>query len=232
MENASKALVIAGTILISILVISVAVLSFNKMSDYQKSKSDLIKDNQISKFNEGFTQYIRNDTLGIDIITLANKVIDYNNKKIDYGVIDYNQTITLEIDMKKYNPTYGNSLFQKKNYIIQKSTDEFFKNIINKYTTLESKYTLKVMSALSSNIETLKKFYGEGNEFDGKTIEEVVGNKKLNNSELENEFKNKNFKTLELYSEYSEFKGAKFKGLEPEYKNGQITKLSFQYMGK
>ena len=48
---------------------------------------------------------------------------------------------------------------------------------------------------------------------------------------LENKLKNKDFSDIERYSEYSEFKTAEFEGLQPEYINGQISKLTFKYIG-
>ena len=231
MENATKALLIAGTVLISLLVITVGIFAFKQMSDYQKSKSDLIKEKQIAKFNEGFTQYISNETKGIDIITLVNKVIDFNSRKEEegYGVIDYNNKITLEIDMTSYN-AIGESVFKKQKYIIREKNN--FTNIISNYIKLEEKYTIKTIQQLSSNIETLKSYYIYGDTLNGRNIEQVIGSKKYNNSQLEKDFKNRNFKELEQYSEYSEFKSSKFKGEEPEYKDGQIVKLKFKYIGK
>ena len=40
MENASKALIMAGGILITILVVSLLVLFWNQVSDYKKTSSD------------------------------------------------------------------------------------------------------------------------------------------------------------------------------------------------
>ena len=231
MENATKALLIAGTVLISLLVITVGIFAFKQMSDYQKSKSDLINEKQIAKFNEGFTQYISNETKGIDIITLANKVIDFNSRKEEegYGVIDYNNKITLIIDMTSYN-AFEESIFKKQKYTIKQKND--FTNIISKYIKLEEEYTIKTLQQLSSNIETLKSYYIDDDTINGKNIEQLTRTKKYNNSQLEIDFKNGNFRQLEKYSEYSEFKSSKFKGEEPQYKDGQIVKLEFKYIGK
>ena len=90
MENASKALVIAGGVLITILVVSLFILFVNQVSDFEKSRSDEVKDSQLASFNEQFTQYARNDLKGVDLISLINKVIDYNSKGTGAGEIDYN----------------------------------------------------------------------------------------------------------------------------------------------
>lgn len=226
MENASKALVIAGTVLISILVISVGILVFNQMSDYQKSRSDLVKDKQVAKFNEGFTQYINDDIKGIDIITVANKVNDYNKKEIDYGVINYDKKIDMTIDMTKYDQT--NSIFEKKSY----NSEEFI-NKIKQYTNLEEKYSIKVLGLLYSNIESLKKYYSEGKVTEGKDIKQVLGTERYNETELIKEITRGSFSELEKYSEYAEFKGKPFKGNEPKYnEKGQINEMSFEFVKK
>ena len=97
MENASKALIMAGGILITILVVSLLVLFWNQVSDYKKTSSDAEKEAQLSTFNEQFTQYARTDLRGVDLISLVNKVINYNSKKRGAGEIDYSQKITLVV---------------------------------------------------------------------------------------------------------------------------------------
>lgn len=233
MENASKALLMAGGVLIALLVISLAVLAFNQMSQYKKNQSDLVKDKQLAEFNEGYTQYIRDDLNGIDLVTLANKVVDYNQKELGAGEINYNQKITLIIDMQNYQAKYSGTLFDKNTYTVKDKNSEFF-TIINKYRTLEVEYTLKTISALSSNLESLKSYYIDGDTTYGKSISDIVGRKITTGSKLgtlENKLKNKDFSDIEQYSEYSEFKTAEFKGLQPEYTNGQISKLTFKYIG-
>lgn len=233
MENASKALLMAGGVLIALLVISLVVLAFTQMSDYQKSQSDLVKTGQLAEFNEQFVQYVRDDINGIDLVTLANKVVSFNQKESGPGEINYEQKITLEIDMNEYQKKYSGKLFNKTTYKIEDKNDTFF-TIINQYTDLEKTYTLKTIVALSSNIESLKKYYIEGDQQNGKSVSDVTGTKVKAGSDLailENELINNNFDKIEKYSEYTEFKSAEFKGLSPEYINGQISKLKFKYIG-
>ena len=154
MENASKALLMAGGILIALLVISLAVLAFKQMSDYQKSQSDLVKTGQLAEFNEQFAQYVRDDINGIDLVTLANKVMNFNQKESGPGEINYEEKIKLTIDMSGYQDKYNGTLFASTRYIIEKGGNSDFKNITNKYTELEQKYTIKTMGQLSSNLES------------------------------------------------------------------------------
>lgn len=81
MENASKALRIASGVLIALIIISSMLLVFNSLSDYQKVNSEVEKDKQVVAFNNQFETYNRTDVRGSDLISLANKVLDYNKRK-------------------------------------------------------------------------------------------------------------------------------------------------------
>lgn len=81
MENASKALIMAGGVLIAVLVISVLIYAFNVFSEYQTSKDDLLKIEDTSKFNERFTNYDRSNVKGYEMLSLINQVIDYNKRR-------------------------------------------------------------------------------------------------------------------------------------------------------
>lgn len=78
MENASKALVIAGAILVSILLISIGVLiinSTNKMTDQVGGTSDTMA---IQSFNAQFTAYEGTENTAAQIKELQSKVNSSN----------------------------------------------------------------------------------------------------------------------------------------------------------
>lgn len=90
MENATKALLIAGGILIAILVLSMFVLMFNKMSELQNEQEEQVKVEQLSAFNAEFESYDRKAMYGTDVISLINKVAENNqtyNGNTDYQII-------------------------------------------------------------------------------------------------------------------------------------------------
>jgi len=87
MENASKALIMAGSILIGVLIISLAVYLFATFSDYGEKQAATIAEKQIDEFNSNFYKYYGNETVRLtatkevtrpiavtthDILTLAN----------------------------------------------------------------------------------------------------------------------------------------------------------------
>ena len=80
MENASKALIIASSILLAILLISLVLYARSSVSEYQNSKLELDRVENLAKFNDQFAQYDRKDVAGYELISLANKIADYNLK--------------------------------------------------------------------------------------------------------------------------------------------------------
>ena len=81
MENASKALLMAGGVLISLLVIGALILMFSNLTNYQGTETQSTREAQIQKFNEEYETYNRNDVRGSDIYSLINKVVSYNRRK-------------------------------------------------------------------------------------------------------------------------------------------------------
>ena len=222
MENASKALVMAGGILIALLVIGALLLMVNQISDYQKSETSSTKTSQIINYNKEFERFTYSSIKGSDLITLVNKVVD-NNKKSGVGnSINYEEDITLKILLGKDFASkfgVGNKLkvFSTNQYEIKDENNDFSK-AISTFSTLENQYTLSVMSKLSANYDSLKK--GE------KTFEEVAGFKNNNIS------KDELMKQIEQYREYSDFKSATFESKDnlEYYPDGQIKSLSFKFI--
>ena len=103
MENASKALLIAGGMLIALLIIGALVLMFNQIGDYEKGQQGIEKTSEIAEFNKDFVRYTDGNIKGVDIISLANKVINFNSKDGISNSIDHNYKITLKINVKNFN---------------------------------------------------------------------------------------------------------------------------------
>lgn len=80
MENASKALLIAGGVLIVIILVSMIMLVKNNVTNFYASQDELQEIADKTKFNEQFTRFNRDDVAGYELISLVNKVIDYNER--------------------------------------------------------------------------------------------------------------------------------------------------------
>lgn len=71
----------AGGMLLAILIVSLLIYAWSLFSKYQSSQDELIEIEDTAKFNEQFTNYQRSNVKGYDILSLANKVVDYNYRK-------------------------------------------------------------------------------------------------------------------------------------------------------
>ena len=81
MENASKALIMAGGILIALLVIGALMLMFNNLSSYQETNQQADVESNIVEFNKEFVGYERNNVTGIELISISNKIENYKEMK-------------------------------------------------------------------------------------------------------------------------------------------------------
>ena len=84
MENASKALIIAGSILVSILVISLGVLMFNKMGGSAKEAANM-DEQEIANFNSKITPYVGQNINGSQVNALIQLIISIDNSAINSG---------------------------------------------------------------------------------------------------------------------------------------------------
>ena len=101
MENASKALLIAGGVLISILVISTFILGIRKISAFQETQADAKVEQQTLEFNNLYESYNRNNIRGNDIISLMNRIVDYNARKTADGYTAMHVTFTISSDIRE-----------------------------------------------------------------------------------------------------------------------------------
>lgn len=88
MENASKALLMAGGILIALLILVLLVYSFGTMSGFFNSEEKKEEAEQLKLFNDQYEAYNRKLLRGTDIVSVMNKVLS-NNKK--YGPDGYDE---------------------------------------------------------------------------------------------------------------------------------------------
>lgn len=101
MENASKALIIAGAILLSILIIGLGVYIYNNAADSMKGAD--MSDQQKQNFNEPFLQYTGQNVSGSNVLALVNKVQSHNLK---YKADDFSKMIKLQTTAVTENTSY------------------------------------------------------------------------------------------------------------------------------
>lgn len=76
MENASKALIIAGAILLSILLISLGIMIFNQAQDATKNSG--MSQAQVSTFNNKFSKYEGKKIKGSEVNGMIQEVVASN----------------------------------------------------------------------------------------------------------------------------------------------------------
>lgn len=225
MENASKALIMAGGMLIALLIIGALVLVFNQIGDYEKVQTSSKKSSQIADFNKELSKYSGDNVKGYDMITLINKAIDFNSKDGSTGEansVDYDKKITIELtNMKAFTNKYGVSgamtLFKKSEYKNSELID-----VIKQFNSIQNKYnlTVKQISTLSANYDSIAfTEKDKQNNPDKKTIKELIG-RDLSISQNE----------INQYREYSEFKNSTFKNTDMQYDGAQIVSLKFEFV--
>lgn len=94
MENASKALIMAGSILIALIIISLGVMIFKNYSNSVKNNTSLDKQT-IAAFNRRIDPYIGDNKSASQVNTLRDIAISINNNaKVEGGSMQYvNMTI-------------------------------------------------------------------------------------------------------------------------------------------
>lgn len=78
MENASKALMIAGGILLAMLTLSLIVYMTTATARMNEAQNERELAEQITEFNKGYEAYNKRKMYGTDVITVVNKAIDHN----------------------------------------------------------------------------------------------------------------------------------------------------------
>ena len=82
MENASKALMMAGGVLIALVTISIFYYMFSQISTFRKQVDENPTEAALLAFNQVFESYNKKIMYGADLISVLNKAID-NNRSYD-----------------------------------------------------------------------------------------------------------------------------------------------------
>lgn len=87
MENATKAFLIAGSILIVILLIALGIRMMNSTSGVTQQVESSNASLEVSTFNSQFTPYFSNDSTGIKVKSLLTTIISNNVKNPNHIVL-------------------------------------------------------------------------------------------------------------------------------------------------
>ena len=259
MENASKALIIAGSVLIALIIIGALLLMFNNLSNYQNTNVETTRESQVLEFNNQYETYNRTDVRGSDLYSLLSRAVDYNRRKsevatgTDEGQNLKFQAMTIKISFGDNNTYLEKFTYDKKKrlfegillgndnkFTLDRATSNTFYNSINStIKDIENKYGGATgINNLVSGISNLF-LTGNPSEDDKEKAERLYKRctgEDINFDILRNS-KNSNiepYKDICTYYEYVQFKRAHFDCTGSEYneKTGRIIELDFKFNGK
>ena len=95
MENAAKALTIAGGVLIAVIIIVSIVYVFNAMSQPQNEREAALQAEQLAAFNQEYEVYNKKLMYGVDVLSVLNKA--YSNNKKNSGESNYQVEVCFEL---------------------------------------------------------------------------------------------------------------------------------------
>lgn len=113
MENATKALLIAGGVLIAIIIISIIVMTFQKTGTISKTYNKSIDQETIAEFNTNFTKYLGQELSIHQVVTICN----YATK---------NKTHTVQVDKTYTAGDIKDNLLNKYNLKIDSYDNDGF----------------------------------------------------------------------------------------------------------
>lgn len=99
MENATKALLISAAVMIAIMILSLLMMAYNQVSDYYQTQHTDAMAKQTEEFNNNFINYDRDNIRGSELLSLMNKVIDFNERESYSDGTNYKRIeVTIKID--------------------------------------------------------------------------------------------------------------------------------------
>ena len=121
MENASKALLIAGGFLLTMLVLTLFVVIFQQVADQTRSIYANMEEAEIAEFNQKFLNYDgRNNLTPQDIVTIVN-LAKYNNNEGKMPV-----HVSVKVIMQPGNEQTGweNKTTEELNFFLGQHSDD------------------------------------------------------------------------------------------------------------
>lgn len=130
MENATKALIISGGVLVGIIILSLGTYLFFTMGSYMSDTQSDISENVVAQFNNEFLKYNGRKDLGIqDVITVKNFALENNKEDSSYDITKRAEENNGYIDVY-----YGKNV-NSKTLAFTKDNNELLKTQIDKKFT-------------------------------------------------------------------------------------------------
>lgn len=252
MENASKALIMAGAILFTIMVAGLLVYFMSQYRQFPQQQTEQQRLEQVAKFNREYESYDKKKMYGTDVATIVNKAIDNNKKYADERTGQYviddtnNHYINVEIKLLTDIQMYATQYYE----VEQVGED------LDSYVESQNFYEGKITGYINGNKNKKETYNLDAYSFSANTtislLEEDVRNKvMISNSNLEDFFGDpetvrimlisgpKNAKPAtkfdsrnytEVYSGFTDFKRSFFEctGLEYDEETSMVDCIKFK----
>lgn len=170
MENASKALIMAASVLVGVMIISIGVALFNTFSEFSKSTMQKVENAKIAEWNNKYLKYYGSyiedngkekpiQVTAHDIVSIANSA-KQNNLNYEFTEKQkYNEnTYYLQIDVEnsknfEFATDEEKNKFLKENSLMQNSENEYSTKY---YMCTEVKISEKTKKVIYMKFENYK----------------------------------------------------------------------------
>lgn len=257
MENASKALLIAGGVLLTMIVVVILIFARGKFGDFYNKEDELGKITDISEFNLQFSNYDRDDVHGYELISLSNRIADYNMRySNDANAMNNEKYNPITINIKFpgetakalwYDETPRTHFFNYNQTITQSSTINQILNIIEQSHKVEelfgnSNEASKVAKSISVLTDQQRDYYMTARKISQTEAEKIILDyynslvktetaKASSYSEIK--YKITQIANIYEYYEYYQLKKAIFKctGITYDSVSNRVSTISFEFTG-
>lgn len=210
MENAAKALTIAGGVLIAVMLAVLVYYVFTQWGESQKMQQEDVDTVKIEEFNKSYLSYEK-VLYGSELLGLVNKMSDYNiSDDVRYNAYG---TMDLKVEIKLLSGSTDNLFNRTGTYslsTVKRTIDDVMRKTVEKYSGKVSDSQWEFLAKSSNNSE--QSFYD--------LCQELNISSSVNRRELQEAAKE--------YYKYVQFKRMKFKHKETTfYDTGRVKMMSF-----
>ena len=210
MENAAKALTIAGGVLIAVMLAVLVYYVFTQWGESQKMQQEDVDTVKIEEFNKSYLSYEK-VLYGSELLGLVNKMSDYNiSDDVRYNAYG---TMDLKVEIKLLSGSTDNLFNRTGTYslsTVKRTIDDVMRKTVEKYSGKVSDSQWEFLAKSSNNSEQ---------SFDD-LCQELNISSSVNRRELQEAAKE--------YYKYVQFKRMKYKHKETTfYDTGRVKMMSF-----
>lgn len=238
MENASKALLMAAAVIIAVMLLSLVFVFFDDMAGYFTEKHNVTMTQQTMEFNNKFANYGGKTIRGNELISVMNRIIDYNNYQSE--MLNFERVIiTIDLQGRRNDlrgiDTSGSRLIFDNEITNEGGTDEALSDvsalageIVSSDIGIELGLTEKKLQKLSSRLYDLLEYNNDTKLYVAEKINDILDSE-YTTSEIDGMIEDLRKITCK-YNQLSNFKKAKFKCKNVSYNEEEerINKIEFE----